>query len=90
MVDRTSKKNQFNSCTPHEHFSENCFSKSLEGVEETEHWKNVRLLHEVHPEEIKKLKQESGKDIAIFGSNNLSVNLLKKQNWQYQHLLGLG
>ncbi|HYK08989.1 MAG TPA: dihydrofolate reductase family protein [Candidatus Eisenbacteria bacterium] len=53
------------------------FSRSLEKVEETEYWKNVRLMKDVVTEEIQKLKEESSKDIAVYGSNNLCVTLLE-------------
>ncbi len=47
------------------------FSKTLDKAE----WDNTRLVKENIPEEVSKLKQESGKDIAIFGSSNLAVTL---------------
>lgn len=53
------------------------FSKTLEKVEETEYWENVRLIAHNVSEEIKKLKAESGKDLAVYGSNNLAVSLLE-------------
>ncbi len=53
------------------------FSKTLGRVEETGHWKNVRLLREINPEEIKKMKRETTKDLAVFGSNNLATQLLE-------------
>lgn len=43
------------------------FSKTLEKAE----WNNTRIMKDVNPEEINQLKQEPGKDIAIFGSANL-------------------
>ena len=45
------------------------FSKTLTKVEEKENWRNVKLVHDVNPEEIKRWKQESGKDLCIGGSN---------------------
>ncbi len=54
------------------------FSRSLKKVEETEYWRNVTLMHAVNSEEIKKLKQKPGKDMAIFGSNNLCVSFIEK------------
>jgi dihydrofolate reductase len=51
------------------------FSKTLADVKETDGWRNVRLIREAQPEEIKRLKQLPGKDIAIFGSNQLATNL---------------
>ncbi len=53
------------------------FSKTLDAVHETNDWKNVTLRHEVDAEEIKRLTSESGKPIAVFGSSNLCVTLLK-------------
>lgn len=53
------------------------FSKTLADVKETDGWKNVRLIREAQPEEVKRLKQLSGKDIAIFGSNQLATNLFR-------------
>ena len=53
------------------------FSRTLANVKETDDWKNVRLIREAHPEEIKRLKHLSGKDIAIFGSNELATNFLR-------------
>ena len=53
------------------------FSRTLANVKETDDWKNVRPIREVQPEEIKRLKQLSGKDIAIFGSNDLATCFLR-------------
>ena len=39
-------------------------------------WHNTRLVHENVPEEIARLKAETGKDIFIFGSADLSANLI--------------
>ena len=47
------------------------FSKTLDKAE----WNNSRLVKENIAEEILKLKQEPGKDIAIFGSSDLAVTL---------------
>jgi len=49
------------------------FSKTLKKVE----WENTRLVNENFVEAISKLKQEAGKDIAIFGSSDLAVTLLE-------------
>jgi dihydrofolate reductase len=46
-------------------------SKTLEAVD----WENTRLVKENVTEEISKLKRQAGKDIAIFGSANLTVTL---------------
>lgn len=47
------------------------FSKTLKNVEEKENWKHVRLYKKIVPEEIKKLKQQKGKNMAIFGSGTI-------------------
>ena len=49
------------------------FSKTLEKVE----WDNTRLVKEIIPEEIKRLKQQAEKDIAIFGSADLASNFIQ-------------
>ena len=49
------------------------FSRTLDSVE----WNNTRLIKDNVVEEITKLKQQPGKDIAIFGSSNLCVSLIK-------------
>lgn len=54
------------------------FSKTLTNVVETDMWKNVTLIKENIGEEIKKLKNIPGKDIAVLGSNNLCVTLLQE------------
>lgn len=55
------------------------FSHTLEKIEETDNWKNVRLVKENMVEEIKKLKAEEGKELAVYGSNNLCVTLLENK-----------
>ncbi len=50
------------------------FSKTLKSAD----WQNTTLKHEVNAEEIKKLKETSEKDIAVFGSSDLCVSLLKE------------
>lgn len=57
------------------------YSKTLKTIEETPTWKNITLFHDINPEEIKRLKEQSGppsqssgevnKDIAIFGSGTI-------------------
>lgn len=47
------------------------FSKTLDKVE----WNNSRLVKENVAEEVSDLKQQRGKDIAIFGSSDLAVTL---------------
>ncbi len=49
------------------------FSRTLKSVE----WKNTRLIKDNFQEEIKKLKQQLGKDMAIFGSSDLAVTLIQ-------------
>lgn len=53
------------------------FSKTLESVHETDVWKHVRLVKENVKEEIERLKNTTGKDIAVLGSSNLCVTLLE-------------
>jgi dihydrofolate reductase len=48
------------------------FSKTLKKVE----WQNTRLVIEDVVEEIKNLKQQPGKDLAILGSADLASNLM--------------
>jgi len=47
------------------------FSKTLNAVE----WNNSRLVNDNAAEEVLKLKEQPGKDIAIFGSSHLAVTL---------------
>jgi dihydrofolate reductase len=49
------------------------FSRTLAGVS----WQNTRLVKENIVKEIKRLKAEPGKDLFVFGSSNLSVNLIQ-------------
>ena len=44
------------------------FSKTLQEVKDGPLWKNVKVFHEIKPEEIIKMKEQDGGDIAIFGS----------------------
>lgn len=53
------------------------FSKTLDEIHETDVWKNIRLVKENIEEEVKKLKNNSGKDISVLGSSNLCVTLLE-------------
>jgi dihydrofolate reductase len=48
------------------------FSKTLEKAE----WENTRLVKENIGEEISKLKQQPGKDLAIFGSSDLALTFI--------------
>lgn len=47
------------------------FSKTLEKAD----WKNTRVIKDINPEEILKLKQQSGKDMVIYGSGGLVSSL---------------
>ena len=49
------------------------FSKTLQAVK----WENTQLVKGDFIEEIRKLKQRSGKDIGIFGSSDLAVTLVR-------------
>ncbi len=50
------------------------FSKTLDKVE----WSNSRLVKGDPSMEVSKIKQQSGKDIAIFGSSNLAITLAEQ------------
>jgi dihydrofolate reductase len=50
------------------------FSKTLQKVD----WENTRLVKDNFVESVSKLKQEAGKDIAIFGSSDLTVILMEQ------------
>jgi dihydrofolate reductase len=47
------------------------FSKTLKNVEEGVYWKNIKLYHEINPEEIINLKKQEGKDFTILGSGSI-------------------
>jgi len=49
------------------------FSKTLKKVE----WENTTLVKDNFVEAVSKLKQEAGKDIAIFGSSDLAVTFIE-------------
>jgi dihydrofolate reductase len=49
------------------------FSRTLDKAE----WNNSRLVKEHIAEEVSKLKQQQGRDLAIFGSSDLAVSLLQ-------------
>ena len=49
------------------------FSKTLEKVE----WDNTKLVKDNFVEDVLKLKQQPGKDIAIFGSSDLAVTFIE-------------
>jgi dihydrofolate reductase len=48
-------------------FSKIVFSRTLDAVE----WNNTRLIHDDAAQELRSLKSQAGRDIAIFGSANL-------------------
>ncbi len=50
------------------------FSKTLDRAE----WENSRLVKGNAAEEVAKLRQQSGKDLAIFGSGDLSTSLAEQ------------
>ncbi len=47
------------------------FSRTLKEVEDGPLWKNVKVLPEIEPEEIIKMKEQEGGHIAIFGSGTI-------------------
>lgn len=47
------------------------FSKTLADVQESDHWKNVTLYHDITPKIIKDLKQDGTGDIAVLGSGTV-------------------
>ena len=47
------------------------FSKTLKEVKDSPIWKNVSVFHEINQQEIIKMKEQNGKDIAIFGSGTI-------------------
>lgn len=49
------------------------FSKTLRGVEEGPNWKNIRILNEIRPKEILKLKEKQ--NITILGSGTIVQQL---------------
>jgi dihydrofolate reductase len=49
------------------------FSRTLDKVE----WNNTRLVREHVPEEVLKLKQQPGGDLAIFGSSDLALTFIE-------------
>ena len=52
------------------------YSRTLDRVEEKENWRNVKLVHEFDPEDIRRLKEQSGKGIWVAGSD-LAVSFIK-------------
>ncbi|CAG0976550.1 dihydrofolate reductase [Methanosarcinales archaeon] len=58
-------------------------SHSMEGVE----WKNSKLLREINPEEIVKMKQGKGKNILVIGSASIVQQLTNLGLIDEYHLL---
>jgi dihydrofolate reductase len=52
------------------------FSRTLAQVEEKENWKNVKLVREFDPSEIRRLKEQPGKGMSVGGSD-LAVSFIK-------------
>jgi len=59
------------------------FSHSMEGV----NWKNSKLLKEINPEEIVKMKQGKGKNILVIGSASIVQQLTNLGLIDEYHLL---
>ena len=51
------------------------FSKTLQEVRDGPLWKNVKVFHKIKPEEIIKIKEQKGGDVAIFGSGTIVQQL---------------
>ena len=51
------------------------FSKTMKEVKDGPVWKNVKVFREINPREIIKMKEQDGKDIAIFGSGTIVQQL---------------
>jgi dihydrofolate reductase len=51
------------------------FSKTMKPVKDGPVWKNVKVLHEIHQEEIARLKEQAGGDMVILGSGNIVQQL---------------
>jgi len=47
------------------------FSRALQNVKEEPNWKNIKIFHEIKPEEIIKLKIEAVADFTILGSGSI-------------------
>ena len=59
------------------------FSRTLDRAE----WQNTRLVKEHAAEEVARLKQQPGKDIAIFGSSDLALALIPHGLIDEYHIL---
>lgn len=52
------------------------YSRTLDKVSKTKNWKNVKLIREFDPAEIRRLKEEPGKEIGV-GGPNLALSLIR-------------
>jgi dihydrofolate reductase len=52
------------------------FSRTLDKIDENENWKNVKLVRELDPDKIRRLKEQTGKVIWVGGSE-LAVSFIK-------------
>lgn len=52
------------------------FSRTLRSVKETENWRNVKLVRRFEPAEVRRLKQQPGKEITV-GGPNLALSFIK-------------
>lgn len=60
------------------------FSKTLKSVD----WNNATLINENASEEIRKLKNQDGKDLYVFGSANLSETFINDDLYD-EYILGI-
>jgi dihydrofolate reductase len=51
-----------------DHTNKIVFSKTLDKVIEKENWRNIQLRHDFNPDEIRGLKEQTGKSISVGGS----------------------
>jgi dihydrofolate reductase len=51
------------------------FSRSLQKVEEGPNWKNIKLVHDINPDEINTLKEQEPKHLTILGSGSIVQQL---------------
>jgi dihydrofolate reductase len=47
------------------------FSRTLRSVEEGPNWKNIELVHDIVPADIRKRKEKAGTDFTILGSGSI-------------------
>lgn len=52
------------------------FSRTLDKVSETRNWRNVKLVRKFDPAEVRRLKQQPGKDIGV-GGPNLALSFIE-------------